>query len=215
MNRQILIGSVVLVVLVLAGVVYLTWRSDAPEVVPAAIIGPERAEDARGVIADIEQARERTAAEGAAPQPGARAAGEVARAPAGTRTEGGAGAVAPAPQSETPAGATDLDSAFSRAQEFQRTGQLADAQLLYFYAARDGHAASAFELGEMNDPNHHSPATSLLAEPDAFQAYRWYSAAAEQRFPGADERLDELHEWAMTAAAAGDIEAEQLLLQWE
>jgi hypothetical protein len=67
----------------------------------------------------------------------------------------------------------------------------------------------------MNDPNHHSPDISLLPEPDAFQAFRWYSSAREQGMAEAVERLDALREWAVTAAATGDIDAEQLLLQWE
>jgi hypothetical protein len=67
----------------------------------------------------------------------------------------------------------------------------------------------------MNDPNHHSPETSLLNEPDAFQAYRWYSAARDGGIAEADARLAALKEWAQTAAAAGDGEADRLLLQWE
>jgi len=67
----------------------------------------------------------------------------------------------------------------------------------------------------MNDPNHHSPTTSLLPDPDAFQAYRWYSVARDQGIPTAAERLEALREWAVEASAAGDTEAEQLLLQWQ
>jgi hypothetical protein len=67
----------------------------------------------------------------------------------------------------------------------------------------------------MNDPNHHSPETSLLAEPDAFQAFRWYSVARDGGIDTAAVRLDALREWAETAAAAGDSEADRLLLQWE
>jgi TPR repeat protein len=104
--------------------------------------------------------------------------------------------------------------AYERAREFQRSGRLADAQLLYFYAARGGHAGAEFELAAMNDPNHHTRKTSLLAEPDAFQAYKWYSAAREHGSQQAQARLDALHEWAAQAAATGDSEAERVLLQW-
>ncbi|HMB73483.1 MAG TPA: deoxyribonuclease, partial [Gammaproteobacteria bacterium] len=89
------------------------------------------------------------------------------------------------------------------------------AQVLLFFGARRGHPASAYAYAEMNDPNHHSPASSLLDEPDAFQAFRWYSAALDGGYADASERLDALREWAQTAAAAGDSEAERLLLQWE
>ena len=110
--------------------------------------------------------------------------------------------------------APDYDAAYSSAQRFQRDGQLADAQLLYFFAARAGHAPSAFALATMNDPLHHSETSSLLPEPDAFQAYRWYTEAQDQGMEDARERLDALQAWARAAAAEGDQEAERLLLQW-
>jgi TPR repeat protein len=112
-------------------------------------------------------------------------------------------------------GTADYQEAYERAQAFQREGRLADAQLLYFYAARGGHAQSELALATMNDPNHHSEETSLLSEPDPFQAYKWYSAALEHGATSASARLDELHEWAKEAAAEGDLEAERLLLQWQ
>lgn len=112
-------------------------------------------------------------------------------------------------------GSADYDEAFARAQTFQSEGRLADAQLLYFFAARGGHAASAFELASANDPNHHSPEASLLPEPDPFQAYRWYAEALEGGMTAAAERLDALHEWAEREAQAGSTQAEQLLLQWD
>ena len=104
--------------------------------------------------------------------------------------------------------------AYTRAQEYREQGQLADAQLLYFYAARGGYADAEFALAEMNDPNHHASATSLLAEPDAYQAYKWYSQAVEHGSREAQARLEKLHEWATQAAAQGNSEAERLLLQW-
>jgi TPR repeat protein len=113
------------------------------------------------------------------------------------------------------AAAPDYDKAFSDAQAFQKAGQLADAQLLYFFGARANHAPSAFELATMNDPNHHSSATSLLPKPDPFQAYKWYSVARDHGMAAASQRLEELHSWAMKAAEEGDAEAERLLLQWK
>lgn len=183
MNRQTWVIGAVVAVVALAGIGYVMLRPGMPDTQVPPITGAERAEEARGVIAEIER--------------------------------GGAGAEVPAPTEDAPTGATDLDKAFEEAQGFQRAGQLADAQLLYFYAARGGHGPSAFALGTMNDPSHHSPETSLLPEPDAFQAFRWYSAAAEQGYPGAAERLRALHEWAVAAADGGDEQAERLLLQWE
>lgn len=109
----------------------------------------------------------------------------------------------------------DYDQAYARAQEFQAAGQLADAQLLYFFAARGGNGPAAFELATFYDPIHFSQDASLMKEPDAFQAYKWYMMALEAGNGTARDRLAELKGWAEEAARTGDIEAEQLLQQWE
>jgi TPR repeat protein len=99
--------------------------------------------------------------------------------------------------------------------QLQTEGKLDDAQVLLFFGARRGHAQSAFAYAELNDPLHHSPETSLLAEPDAFQAYRWYTTALDAGMEAAAERLAALREWTENEAAAGNSEADRLLLQWE
>ena len=181
MNRQTsTIAAIALAVLVIAGIAYLWTANRAPET-PAPVTGAERAEDARGVIAELEG--------------GANVEG-------GANIEGGAN--------------VDYDQAFEQARQYQGAGRLADAQLLYFFGARGNHAPSAFALATMNDPNHHAPEASLLAEPDAFQAYKWYAVAREHGMTtAAEERLAALREWAESASQAGDAEAERLLLQWE
>lgn len=112
-------------------------------------------------------------------------------------------------------GAADYEQAYQQAREFQMDGRLADAQLLYFFAARGGNGPAAFDLATLHDPNHYSQASSLMAEPDPFQAYRWYRSAETAGHQGAGARLAELREWAEEAAGKGDAEAERLLLQWE
>jgi TPR repeat protein len=109
----------------------------------------------------------------------------------------------------------DYAEARARAQEFQADGRPADAQLLYFFAARGGDAPAAFDLATFYDPNHHSAASSIVAEPDPFQAYRWYIAARNAGHEGATGRLDALHAWAESASQSGNSDAERLLLQWE
>ena len=233
MNRQILILAVAAAALVLAVILYLVLRTGGPSqpgVVP--ITGAERAEEARGIIAEIEQTGAAQGGAGAltpsqegeqsggdatvVPEgPPAEERGTVAVVPAPSVEETGTGAVTPAPAADAPSGNPELETAFERAQGFQEVGQLADAQVLFFYAARGGHAGAAFELGTMNDPNYHSPETSLLPEPDAFQAFRWYSAAQDQGVTAAGERLEALREWTEAASATGDSKAERLLLQWE
>ena len=109
----------------------------------------------------------------------------------------------------------DFAEAHARAQNYLAEGRLADAQLLYFYAARGGYAPAAFELAMFNDPNHAEAATGLVAAPDPFQAYRWYTAARAAGDERALTRLEELRAWAESASSSGDGKAEQLLLQWE
>jgi TPR repeat protein len=109
----------------------------------------------------------------------------------------------------------DYAQAYERARAFQSDGRLADAQLLLFFAARHGHGQSAFDLATSYDPNHHSPASSLMNEPDPFQAYRWYREAQDAGHESASERLGDLRAWAEQAAGTGNAEAERLLLQWE
>lgn len=118
-------------------------------------------------------------------------------------------------QAEADGRRIDLDAAFDRAEAFREEGRLADAQLLYFFAARGGHAPSAFALGTMNDPLHHAPETSLLPEPDPFQAYKWYAQAREGGVSAAAGRLDALHAWAQREARGNNAQAEQLLMQWD
>ena len=116
---------------------------------------------------------------------------------------------------EAAADSVDYAEAYRRAEVFRSEDRMADAQLLYFYAARGGHAPAAFSLATFYDPNHHSPDSSFMDEPDPFQAYKWYSEAAEAGHENAATRLDELRAWAEQAAAAGSADAERLLLQWE
>jgi hypothetical protein len=181
----------------------------------APITGPGRAAEAREIIADIQQRRE-----GGTAAPTARPAANLIKAPeapaAGQPVDAGAIAVTPEPVRAAADGAgAELDAAYEQARELQAAGQLDDAHVLLFFGARQGHARSAYAYAEANDPNHHSPATSLLDEPDAFQAFRWYTAALDGGVDEAGARLDALREWAETAASAGDAEAERLLLQWD
>jgi hypothetical protein len=209
MNRQTLTIAAALagIVVVVFAVIVMVGGDEAQ----APITGPGRAVEARGVIAEIQASSARQASDSVA-EPVA----NPPPVPAASTQETGAVAVTPEPPAEAPQGSqAALDDAFAQAQSFQAEGKLDDAQVLYFFGARQGHAASAFALAEMNDPNYHTPETSLLSEPDAFQAYRWYTAARDGGMAAANERLTALQDWARTAAAAGDDEADRLLLQWK
>jgi len=109
----------------------------------------------------------------------------------------------------------DYDKSYQEALRFMEDGQMADAQLLLFYSARAGHGPSALVLAGLYDPVEFDPATSLMDKPDAFQAFKWYSKALDAGQEQAGARIDALKAWCETAAAEGDQQAAQLLLQWE
>jgi len=111
------------------------------------------------------------------------------------------------------AGRPNLDEAFAQAEAHREAGELADAQILYFFAARNGHAQAAFRLATSYDPLHHDPQTSLLEKPDPFQAFKYYMQALEGGVAEAQTRLDALRKWAEQQAPT-NAEAERLLLQW-
>ncbi len=105
-----------------------------------------------------------------------------------------------------------LDEVFARAGRHLAEGSLADAHLLYFFAAREDYLPAIMTLGEMADPTRFEAADSLLDEADAVQAHKWYRKAADLGHPDAGARVDALRHWAQAAAEAGDADAAQLLL---
>ena len=108
----------------------------------------------------------------------------------------------------------DPEVVFAEAERMQGAGDLEDAYLLYRFAARHGQAQAALALGTQADPAFHAAATSFLPEPDAGQAYKWYSVAAAADSETAVQRLQELRKRVQQDALAGDEQARRLLLQW-
>ena len=106
----------------------------------------------------------------------------------------------------------DPEKLYTQAGQFLADQRLADAHLLYFFAARTGHAASAFVLAEMFDPNYFTKDTSLLGRPDPVQASKWYRNAANNGYAQAGERLKQLKQWVVKRASTGDPAARRLLL---
>lgn len=109
----------------------------------------------------------------------------------------------------------DYAEAYKRARDYQAKGRSADALLLYFFSARAGYGPAAFDLATSYDPNQFSDETRLMEKPDLFQAFKWYSKALGAGNDVARERLIKLRAWAEDAVTTGNLEAEQLLLQWE
>jgi len=108
-----------------------------------------------------------------------------------------------------------LAQVFEKAQQHQQEGSLADAHLLYFFAAREDHLPSIMKLAEMSDPTLFRAEDALMDDADVIQAYKWYSKAAELGHQPATERVDGLQQWASNAAADGNPEARQLLLNFQ
>jgi len=109
----------------------------------------------------------------------------------------------------------DAGEIFAQAEQLQSEGQLDDAYLLYRLAARQGDAQAALVLGTQADPAFYKSETSVLPGPDLQQAYKWYRAAASAGNDEAVARLQQLREHVEQSAAAGDVTAQRLMLQWQ
>lgn len=110
---------------------------------------------------------------------------------------------------------TPLSELVAKAQEMQAKGEITDAYLLYFYAARKGDASAALALGKQADPGYFSAGRSPLDKPDMEQAHKWYSVAKSAGNPEAAKLLAELRQLVESAASDGDPQAQRLALQWK
>ena len=108
-----------------------------------------------------------------------------------------------------------LELVYEKAQGFQQEGSLADAHLLFFFAAREDHLPAMMVMGEMSDPIRFRAEDSLLDNADVIQAYKWYTKAAERGYQPASERVVGLRQWALDEAQAGNSYARQLLLNFK
>ncbi len=112
-------------------------------------------------------------------------------------------------------GELQLDEIFAAADQAQTNGELDDAYLLYFFAAREGHAASALILGRQADPASEQSGERLFDSPDLTQAHKWYRIAAANGDPEARQHLDDLRQRVEQMAASGDPQAQRIALQWQ
>lgn len=113
------------------------------------------------------------------------------------------------------AGTIDLDRIFAEAQQSRSRGEMADAYLLYFFAAREGLAAASLELGTQADPATRDAATSVFESADYTQAHKWYQMAAQQGDTVGRDRLADLHSRVERLAAGGDAQAQRISLLWQ
>ena len=108
-----------------------------------------------------------------------------------------------------------LQIVHEKATQHANEGSLADAHLLYFFAAREDHLISIMVMGEISDPTLFQAENSLLDHADVVQAYKWYQKAAALGHKAATTRISNLQQWAQREAAAGNADAIQLLLNFE
>nr|VFK63450.1 MAG: hypothetical protein BECKTC1821F_GA0114240_10958 [Candidatus Kentron sp. TC] len=108
----------------------------------------------------------------------------------------------------------DFDYVFRRAEQFKSEDMWVDAYLMYFFAAKRGHADSAMVLGTMYDPDHTPKPIGIIDRPNWGQAHKWYLQAAEGGNQTARKHLEYLRKQIESAAAKGNVEAGRLVLQW-
>jgi TPR repeat protein len=108
-----------------------------------------------------------------------------------------------------------LDDLYAEAKTAQAAGELADAYLLYFYAAREGHGGAAMTLAQQADPAYHSAGESVFETPDLLQAHKWYQAAAQSGNDDAWQALEALRKRVDQMAADGDPTAQRIALMWQ
>lgn len=108
----------------------------------------------------------------------------------------------------------DLERIVSEAAKQQRQGRLEDAYLLYFFAAREGHAGAAMTLAQQADPASFKPG-GLFDQADELQSNKWYQVAAQAGQSEAASALQTLRSRVEQAAAAGDERAQRIMLQWK
>jgi len=108
-----------------------------------------------------------------------------------------------------------LELIYEKAQRYLQEGSLADAHLLYFFAAREDYLPAMMMMGQMSDPTLFQAENSLLDDADVIQAYKWYRQAAEMGHQPASERVASLRQWAQDEAEEGNSHARQLLLNFK
>ncbi len=108
----------------------------------------------------------------------------------------------------------EFDKIMALASAYASDGSLADAHLMFFFAAREGHVEAMMMMAEMSDPTLFRAENNLLDRANAIQAYKWYSQALEKGFEPAANRLENLKHWAEAEAGYGNTDAQQLLLNF-
>ena len=110
----------------------------------------------------------------------------------------------------------DLNIVFNHAMLLMNQNQPVDSYLLNFYAAKRGHANAAFRLAQMSDPATFSQGpNTVFNKANITQANKWYSQAALGGHLNAAIALKKLQTKIILKAAAGDENAQRLMMQFQ
>ena len=104
----------------------------------------------------------------------------------------------------------DYNKAYNAGETLRKKGQLDEAYILYFFAAREGHANSAYRLGQLAD----NIISKSSYRADATQAIKWYRKAESAGVSEATDALNALKRYYEDKARSGDSNARRLLLLW-
>ena len=104
----------------------------------------------------------------------------------------------------------DYNKAYNAGETLRKKGQLDQAYILYFFAAREGHANSAYRLGQLAD----DVISKASYRTDATQAIKWYRKAESAGVSEATDALNALKRYYEDKARSGDSNARRLLLLW-
>jgi len=104
----------------------------------------------------------------------------------------------------------DYKKAYNAGEILRKKGQLDQAYILYFFAAREGHANSAYRLGQLAD----NVISKTAYRADATQAIKWYRKAQSAGVSEATDALNALKRYYEDKARSGDSNARRLLLLW-
>ncbi len=113
--------------------------------------------------------------------------------------------------------AVDLDIVYDYAELLSKENKPVDTYLLDFYAAKRGHGNAAFRLAQMADPATFAQGSKMMMfnKANITQANKWYSQAALVGHPQAERFLQQMRARVINKAAAGDEDAQRLVMQFQ
>ena len=106
------------------------------------------------------------------------------------------------------------NEAFEMAQSLPDSPERADAAfLLLEYAAEAGHTLAALKVAGYYDPTDTNPSGTIRKNPAT--AFEWYQTAIAGNQTEAKRDLEQLRRWVSEKAEKGNLEARELMQNWD